>query len=132
MKNKDMLSTKPYLIRAFYDWIVDSECTPHIVVDAMLPNVFVPKEYVTEGKIILNIGSFAVTDFMHNDYEIKFVARFGNMLEQICVPINSILAIYAKENKRGITFEDNENSNNLGGDDPDSKLPKVPHLKIIK
>ena len=109
-----MTSTRPYLIRAFYDWIVDNACTPHIVVNATLPGVSVPVEYVDGGQIVLNVSLSAVQGLALGDHAIEFQARFGGMVRQVHAPISSIMAIYAKENGRGMVFAD---------DDADLPLP---------
>lgn len=103
-----MTSTRPYLIRAFYDWIVDNGCTPHIVVNAAVAGVEVPDEYVDGGQIVLNIAVTAVQGLRLGDHEIEFQARFGGKVRRVYAPINSILAIYAKENGRGMVFAEEE------------------------
>jgi stringent starvation protein B len=103
-----MTSTRPYLIRAFYDWIVDNGCTPHVVVNAGAADVEVPNEYVDGGQIVLNIAVNAVQGLRLGDHEIEFQARFGGKVRRVCAPIHSILAIYAKENGRGMVFAEEE------------------------
>jgi stringent starvation protein B len=103
-----MTSTRPYLIRAFYDWIVDNGCTPHMVVNANMPGVAVPVAYVDGGQIVLNIAVTAVQGLRLGDHEIEFQARFGGKIERVRVPIGAILAIYAKENGRGMVFAEEE------------------------
>lgn len=103
-----MTSTRPYLIRAFYDWIVDNGCTPHVVVNAGVTGVEVPEEYVDAGQIVLNIAVTAVQGLRLGDHEIEFQARFGGKVRRVYAPINSILAIYAKENGRGMVFAEEE------------------------
>ncbi|OYQ75339.1 ClpXP protease specificity-enhancing factor [Wohlfahrtiimonas sp. G9077] len=99
-----MTSNKPYIIRAFYDWIVDNDVTPYIAVDATLPYVEVPEDYVTEGKIILNIEPSATPNLVLGNEWISFSARFGGVPMDINVPIGAIIAIYARENGHGIEF----------------------------
>ncbi len=105
-----MTSTRPYLIRAFYDWIVDNDCTPHIVVNAGYVAVEVPTEYIEGGQIVLNIAITAVQGLKLGDKAIEFQARFGGQVRKIYAPVAAVLAIYAKENGRGMVFaeEDNE------------------------
>lgn len=103
-----MTSTRPYLIRAFYDWIVDNACTPHIVVNATLPGVDVPKEYVDGGQIVLNISLSAVNGLTLGDHAIEFQARFGGDIRQVYAPVVSVMAIYAKENGRGMVFAEED------------------------
>lgn len=99
-----MTSTRPYLIRAFYDWIVDNNCTPHLVVNAAVDHVQVPREYVDNGQIVLNVSISAVQGLILGDQAIEFQARFGGKIFKVYAPITSILAIYAKENGRGMVF----------------------------
>jgi len=108
-----MTSTRPYLIRAFYDWIINNACTPHIVVNASFQQVEVPQEYVEGGQIVLNISMAAVQGLLLGDTAIEFQARFGGRVRQIHAPVASVLAIYAKENGRGMVFAEEED-----GEDP--------------
>jgi stringent starvation protein B len=105
-----MNSTRPYLIRAFYDWIVDNNCTPHIVVNAHFADVEVPREYVESGQIVLNIAITAVQGLRLGDQAVEFQARFGGQVRRIHAPVASVLAIYAKENGRGMVFAEEEDS----------------------
>ncbi|HSX20557.1 MAG TPA: ClpXP protease specificity-enhancing factor, partial [Gammaproteobacteria bacterium] len=101
-----MISTRPYLIRAFYEWIVDSGCTPHLVVNAELPNVEVPRAYVESGQIVLNIAMPAVQDLSLENDAIRFKARFSGIAHEIYVPVPAVMAIYARENGRGMVFSE--------------------------
>ena len=103
-----MTSTRPYLIRAFYDWIVDNHCTPHVVVNASVAGVEVPLEYVDGGQIVLNIAVTAVQGLRLGDQAIEFQARFGGQVRRVYAPVSSILAIDAKENGRGMVFAEDE------------------------
>ncbi|TLU66706.1 ClpXP protease specificity-enhancing factor [Thalassotalea litorea] len=102
-----MSSNKPYLIRAFFEWIVDNELTPYIAVDAYFPDVQVPVAYVTEGQIVLNIAPVSVGGFAMGEEVIEFSARFGGKLEHLVVPFEAVAAIYARENGVGTSFEVN-------------------------
>lgn len=103
-----MTSSRPYLLRAFYEWIVDNHATPYVVVNADQPGVDVPRDYVESGRIILNISPNAVRELsLTNDY-ISFNARFGGVPYDIYVPVRSITAVYAKENGRGMVFKEDE------------------------
>ena len=108
----DMTSNKPYLIRSFYDWIVDNQKTPYILVDATYPGIQVPKEHIRHGRIVLNISPMATRGLLLENDRIVFTARFSGQTEQIFVAPNSVLEIYAKENGRGIAFTIEE------GDEP--------------
>ncbi len=103
-----MTSTRPYLIRAFYDWIVDNGLTPHIVVNANGSDVHVPMEYVENGQIVLNIAVTAVHGLILGDKAIEFQARFGGKVRKVYAPVSAIMAIYAKENGRGMVLSDME------------------------
>ncbi|MEL0628695.1 ClpXP protease specificity-enhancing factor [Psychromonas aquatilis] len=99
-----MLIQRPYLMRAFYDWIVDSECTPHVIVDATKPNVEVPEQFVENGKIVLNISPRSVLAFSLDDNALSFNARFSGQPMQVYVPLYAIEGIYARENGAGTIF----------------------------
>lgn len=100
-----MLSNKPYLIRAFYDWIVDSRCTPLLVVDATQPRCNVPQEYVENGEIILNVSPDAIRDFKVSATLVEFKASFSGIAHLISVPMRAVLAVYAEENGQGMFFD---------------------------
>lgn len=100
----DMLIQRPYLLRAFYNWIVDSECTPYIIVDATQPNVEVPVQFVDNGKIVLNIAPCSVADFSLDNDALSFNARFSGIARQVYVPFYAIEGIYAHENGAGTLF----------------------------
>lgn len=129
-----MTSNKPYLIRAFYDWIVDNDLTPYILVDASNPNVQVPREHVQHDRIVLNISPSATRGLLLENDRIVFTARFSGQTEQIFVAPNAVLEIYAKENGRGIAFSVDED------DEPPPKTPSSsesatknkPSLKLVK
>lgn len=101
-----MLVQRPYLLRAFYNWIVDSECTPHIIVDATQPCVEVPEQFIEDGKIVLNIAPQSVIQFSMDDDAVAFNARFSGQPMQVYVPIYAIEGIYARENGAGTMFPD--------------------------
>lgn len=105
-----MISTRPYLIRAFYEWIVDSDCTPHIVVNAEEKDVVVPQEFVEGGQIVLNVSMPAVHNLALNNEAVSFQARFGGVAHDVYVPTHAVLAIYARENGRGMVFSEEEDS----------------------
>jgi stringent starvation protein B len=111
-----MLSNKPYLIRAFYEWIVDSQSTPLLVVDATVPRCNVPQEYVENGEIILNISPDAIRDLKVSRHLVEFKASFSGIAHLISVPVKAVLAVYAEENGQGMFFdvESEEESDNAG------------------
>jgi len=100
-----MTSNKPYLIRALYDWIVDNNLTPYILVDADYPGIQVPLEHASEGRIILNISPNASRGLILENDKIVFTARFSGISFQVFLHPGAVLAIYAKENGRGMEFE---------------------------
>lgn len=140
-----MLPQKPYLVRAFYEWIMDSDCTPYLLVDVTIPGTEVPQEYVEDGEIVLDVSTSAVTGLNISNHKVEFQATFGGIPKSIIVPMQAILAIYANENGRGMVFnlEEDEgdddpfppedNGSKSGGDDKgkgDGK--KGSHLKLVK
>ena len=96
---------RPYLLRAFYEWLLDNQLTPHLVVDVTLPGVLVPMEYARDGQIVLNIAPRAVGNLELANDEVRFNARFGGVPRQVSVPLAAVLAIYARENGAGTMFE---------------------------
>lgn len=130
-----MISTRPYLIRAFYEWIVDNGCTPHIVVNAELPQVEVPEAFVESGQIVLNISMPAVKNLTLNNEAVSFQARFDGVAHDIFVPVIAVMAIYARENGRGMVFSEEEEDTQApppkqssSGKDSKGK----PHLTVVK
>lgn len=128
-----MTSSRPYLIRALNQWIQDNTMTSYIVVDANQDNVIVPVEYVDAGKIILNISPFAVQDlFIDNEY-IRFSARFSGKPMNIQVPVNAVMAIYAKENGQGMVFaEEVSQRRSEKQTESKDKTGERPSLKLVK
>jgi stringent starvation protein B len=98
------VSTKPYLIRAIYDWCTDAGFTPHVAV-AVDASVRVPKEFVRNGEIVLNVSMLATSRLNLGNEAIEFQARFGGVARDIYVPIERVMAIYARENGQGMAFE---------------------------
>ncbi len=100
-----MTPRRPYMLRAYYDWLVDNDLTPHLVVQATLPGVRVPEEFVQDGQIVLNIAPRAVGNLELGNDTISFNARFGGRPHNVIVPMYAIQAIYARENGAGTMFE---------------------------
>ena len=101
-----MTSSRPYLIRALYEWIVDNSLTPHLVVFAKGDNVEVPQQYVNkDGQIVLNVAPSAVMGLDLSNEAVTFNARFGGIPTDIFVPCAAVLGIYARENGQGMMFE---------------------------
>lgn len=125
-----MTPSQPYLVRAIYEWIVDNELTPYVLVNAENDAIHVPRQYVENGKIVLNLGPIAVNNLdMANDY-ITFNARFGGKAMDVSFPVSSVLAIYAKENGQGMVFNESEDENPPPEPEPDK--PGRPSLKLVK
>lgn len=132
-----MTSSQPYLIRAIYDWIIDNNFTPYLLVNAENDYTMIPREYVEDGKIVLNINPSAISDLqLGNDY-IMFNARFSGKAMEVSIPIVAVLAIYARENGQGMMFD--KNNTNLPPTPPENttppeqpKKPKKPQLKVVK
>jgi stringent starvation protein B len=129
-----MTSNRPYLIRALFEWLVDNELTPYLLVDAEFDQVVVPGNYVEEGKIVLNINPRAVANLQLGNDWISFSARFGGVSEQIMVPPAAVLGIYAKENGQGMLFPPDEAFGAASPDDePEPPKPGGrPSLKVVK
>jgi stringent starvation protein B len=135
-----MTSNKPYLIRAAYDWIVDNELTPYILVNAAYSGVQVPVEHVNHDRIVLNISPSATRGLLLENDRIIFTARFSGKTEQIFVPPGAVLEIYAKENGRGIAFaiEDEEEpppattGSSTSESEGTSASKSKPSLKLVK
>lgn len=103
--------TRPYMVRAIYQWLEDNLLTPYLMVDATADDVQIPTEHVQDGRIVLNIASRATGNMsMENDF-IHFSARFGGVSQQIWVPMTAVLGIYAKENSQGMFFDPSEYDN---------------------
>lgn len=130
----DLTPTKPYLIRAFHEWILDNDLTPHIMVDAEIEGVQVPVEFISDGQIVLNVSSSAVKSLeLGNDW-IFFNARFGGRPQDIYVPIVAVKAIYAQENGKGMVFADEDNIPPPSSPPPTDgpKPTKKPTLRVVK
>jgi stringent starvation protein B len=110
--NKDLLETlpplMPYVFRAFYEWMLDAELTPFIIVDTTDKEVSVPKAEINDDRIILNIAEEAVRELEIDNCAIEFDACFGGVVHHIFIPVHSIMVIYAKENGAGTIFPPEE------------------------
>ena len=137
-------STKPYLLRAWHEWCTDAGYTPHLVVhvDAACQ---VPREFVRDERITLNVGAMATNRLVMGNDWIEFQARFGGASRQISVPVARVEAIYARETQEGMQFEVEEyDLTDMGSDAHDSSTPdddpppsptpkeKAPWLKVVK
>lgn len=128
-----MTSSRPYLVRAIYEWIVDNALTPYLLVNAELTGVEVPRQHVDKGKIVLNINPRAVAGLQMLNDRVEFNARFGGVPMQVHIPIAAVLAIYAQENGRGMMFNEDEEQPPTPPESPDSTpRPGRPSLKVVK
>jgi stringent starvation protein B len=150
-----MTSHRPYLLRALYEWIADNGMTPHLLVDATRPGVRVPPHTVQDGKVVLNIAARAVAHLDMDNDAVAFTARFGGVSHAVIVPIDAVLAIYARETGQGMALPDDGSAQAPGeaapaadadaagaGEPPhDDDTPPAgdppprrtgPHLRIVK
>ncbi len=103
-----MTSTKPYLVRAIYEWILDNQMTPHLLVDARYPGTKVPTDFVDDGQIVLNIAPTAVQALVMGNEWIQFNARFGGSAREIQIPSAAVVGIFCRENHQGMIFPPSE------------------------
>lgn len=110
-----MSSSRPYIVRALYEWILDNDCTPYVLVNADEVGVDVPRQFIKDGQIVLNISPAAVVDLVVDNDSIHFNGRFGGVPVDVFVPMTAVIGIYARENGQGMVF-----------DSEDSPLPEPP------
>jgi stringent starvation protein B len=124
-----MTSSRPYLVRAVYEWITDNGLTPYLLVNAQFPGVHVPDPYVQDGKIVINLSQAAVRGLQLGNDWIELDTRFGGTPMHVSLPMQAVMAIYAKENGQGMVFNEG-----TGGEPPVSPPPgpKRPDLKLVK
>ena len=137
-----MTSNRPYLLRALHEWILDNGMTPYVVIDADMPNVNVPERYVEDGKIVLNLSKTAALNMKIENEVMRFTTSFSGVSCIVSAPVTAVLAIYSKENGRGMIFpddedelDDDEGGDDGGGDDEPPTPPKVkgkPKLTVVK
>lgn len=131
-----MTSSRPYMIRAIYEWIVDNDCTPYLLVDAHAKGVAVPVEHINkDGHIVLNVAPSAIRDFIVADGAISFSARFSGLPTDVYVPYAGVLGVYAKENGQGMIFEpeaDVDPEPPEPDNSADEKDKSRPSLRVVK
>lgn len=128
-----MTPLKPYLIRSIYEWIIDNDLTPHLLVNAEHPGVILPNDYIEDGRIVLNMRPAAIQGLALGNDEIEFNARFSGKAMHIVAPIPAVLAIYAKENGRGMIFDPEDYEDDTPSPEPETPPPrKRPQLKVVK
>ena len=131
-----MTSSKPYLVRALYEWILDNDTTPYILVSTSSDQVLIPPGISNDGKVVLNLAPTAIQDLEMTNEHVSFSARFNGVAENIYCPISSLLAIYARENGEGMMFpveeSDDETAQSGDTETSDRTKSKGPTLKVIK
>ncbi len=135
-----MTSNRPYLIRALYDWILDNDMTPHLLVDTSRSPTVVPTQFVQDGKIVLNLSPSAVRQLVIGNDEIVFNARFSGRPLDVMVPIAAVMGIYARENGHGMLFPEEEAEEGAGTSPPTDEHPAPPsqpkrgkpNLRVVK
>jgi stringent starvation protein B len=142
-EEENMTPSRPYFVRAVYEWLNDNNMTPYVLVDAAKPEVMVPEAFVKDARIVLNIAPGAVKDFFIRNEALSFSARFGGVSRQIFVPMAAVLAIYARENGQGMFFNEDEDFVGGGGaetsEEPTAPEPPKPSsgggrpsLRVVK
>ncbi|MFZ5957645.1 ClpXP protease specificity-enhancing factor [Pseudomonas sp. QL9] len=135
-----MNSSRPYLVRALYEWIVDNGCTPHILVNAEYPGVRVPPGYASDGQIVLNVSPTAVRHLQMDNEAVSFEGRFGGVAQSLYIPSQAVMAIYARENGQGMVFDleppvptdDEDLQDDEGPSDEPPRPSGRPSLKVVK
>lgn len=135
----ELISTKPYMLRAIHEWCVDNNLTPHLMV-AVDAQTRVPMAYVKQGEIVLNINYGATKDLHIDNESIVFSARFGGVSQNIYVPMSAVKGIFARENGQGMFFEieatgateAEKNADNVTNDAEKKQNSKKPTLTIVK
>ncbi|AYC34207.1 ClpXP protease specificity-enhancing factor [Pseudomonas cavernae] len=137
-----MTSSRPYLIRALYEWIVENNCTPHLLVNAEYPQAQVPQGFVNDGQIVLNVSPSAVRHLHMDNEAVSFEGRFGGVAHTLYIPAAAVLAIYARENGQGMVFDleppviDEDEDSGPDDEGPSGGEPPRPSgrpsLKVVK
>jgi len=126
---------KPHLVRSLHEWILENGLTPYLLVDATYEGVQVPEAYISDDRIILNTHPNAINSWVSDNDAISFSAMFSGRPENLYVPINAILAAYAKENGKGMMFDerfDDELPPEPDNSPKNKSVSKKPVLKIVK
>ena len=128
-----MTSSRPYIMRSLYEWILDNECTPYVLVNAMASDVQVPQQYVKDGQIVLNISPLSVVDLTIENDAMSFNGRFGGIATDVYVPTSAVIGIYARENGQGMVFDEDAAPQPPPSDpEPSPRSPSKPALKVVK
>lgn len=137
-----MSSSRPYLVRALYEWILENDCTPYVLVNAQYPHTSVPEAFVEAGQIVLNLSPNAIRHLEMDNDRISFDGRFGGVAQQVWIPVQAVMAIYARENGQGMVFEvepappppSDEAQTDTSASSASGKSEKTgrPSLKVVK
>ncbi len=136
-----MTPQKPYLIRAIFEWLLDNQSTPYLLVRTDFDGVQVPEAFIQDNRIVLNIAPDAVRELLIDDEWISFSARFGGKPMEVFAPVAAVQAIYSKENNEGMFFPEDDMPppsppSDNGPDNPDEPPPgggdKRPSLRVVK
>lgn len=138
-----MTPSRPYMVRAINEWLIDNNLTPYVLIDASKAGVTVPTAYVKDQRIVLNIAPGAVRDLMIRNDALSFSARFGGVAMEVYVPMSAVLAIYARENGQGMFFDEDEEFSgaSVAADTPPQPEPSPtkpgpgngrPSLRLVK
>lgn len=126
-----MTSNRPYVLRALHEWITDNGMTPYILVNAEVPGVTVPTQYVQDGRVVLNVSDAAVADLYLGNDRVAFTARFAGNPVSVNLPMAAVLAIYARENGKGMIFPEDEPEESSSQEQDGADMRK-PFLRVIK
>lgn len=130
-----MSSSRPYLIRALYEWILDNDSTPYVLVNAGYPGTVVPDGFVEDGQIVLNLSPSAIRHLEMDNERVCFDGRFGGVAQQVWIPAGAVMAIYARETGQGMVFEIETETPPPDDFTPADEAPKPsgrPALKVVK
>jgi stringent starvation protein B len=125
-------SKRPYLIRAMHEWMTDNGLTPYVAVNAGAKGLLVPEQYISEGKIILNVSYSATRGLNLAADRLSFEARFRGVAQKVDVPISAVIGIYAQETGQGMIFADEDSLPPRSDEPRDTKQPGPPTLKVVK
>lgn len=129
-----VLPKRPYLLRAMHQWITECGNTPHVIVDAGRQGAEVPRAYVKDGKIVLNLSEGATQRLRLGNEEVEFEARFAGVIHHVRFPVSAVLGVYARETGEGMVFSEQD----LGPEPPtrpktaEEGAARRPQLKVVK
>ena len=122
-----MTSTRPYLVRAMIDWIVDNACTPYLVIAADAPGAEALLDFATDNRLVLNVSATATRNLVIGKRTVEVDCRFGGRPVHVSVPLGAVVAVYARENRMGMVFEVED-----GGPPTQPERPPGPKLSLVK